>query len=58
MVFYCNIYIETSDIKFTAIIPSNSLVNMNLAVGISVYIHCQRAMSWYYWLVSVIINLL
>ncbi len=36
--FYCDLCIETSDIKFTAIVPSNSLVNMNLAQGNSVYI--------------------
>ncbi len=36
--FYCDICIETSDVKFTAIIPSNSLINMNLVAGISVYI--------------------
>ncbi len=36
--FYCDICIETSDVKFTAIIPSNLLVNMNLAPGNSVYI--------------------
>ena len=36
--FYCDICIETSDVKFTAIIPSNSFVNMNLTEGKSVYI--------------------
>lgn len=36
--FYCDLCIETCDIKFTAIIPSNSLVTMNLAEEKSVYI--------------------
>lgn len=36
--FYCDIRVKTFDIKFTAIIPSNSLVKMNLAPGNSVYI--------------------
>ncbi|MCK5509469.1 MAG: ABC transporter ATP-binding protein [Desulfobacterales bacterium] len=36
--FYCDVSIETFDIKFTAIIPSNSLVTMNLAEENSVYI--------------------
>ncbi len=36
--FYCDLCVETFDIKFTAIIPLNSLVNMNLAEGKSVYI--------------------
>lgn len=36
--FYCDVSIETFDIKFTAIIPSNSLVNMNLAEENSVCI--------------------
>ena len=36
--FYCDICLKTSDVKFTAIIPLNSLVNMNLAEGNSVYI--------------------
>jgi molybdopterin-binding protein len=36
--FYCDLCVETFDIKFTAIISLNSLVNMNLAEGKSVYI--------------------
>jgi molybdate/tungstate transport system ATP-binding protein len=36
--FYCDVSIETFDIQFTAIIPSNSLVKMNIAEENSVYI--------------------
>jgi len=36
--FYCDLCLKTSDVNFTAIIPTNSLINMNLAAGISVYI--------------------